>query len=63
MPHPLGEFSDAAAYLCIQLWPHRRQRWNRHPGIVEVPAVGEANVVVVDAWLAAQSCSHSSSGT
>jgi hypothetical protein len=59
----LGEISDAAAYLCIQLRSRRWRQRNRHPGTVEVLAMGEADVMVVTLWLDAQSYSHSSSGT
>jgi hypothetical protein len=61
VPHRLGEIPDAAAYLRIQFWARRRRR-NRHPGTVQVPAVGEADVMVLDALLGRQSASHSSSG-
>jgi hypothetical protein len=42
------EITDAAAYLHIQLRARWRRR-NRHPGTVEVSAVAEADIVVVDA--------------
>jgi hypothetical protein len=48
LPQRLGEIADAVAYLRIQLRP-RQWRWrNRHPGTVEVPAVGEGDFMVVD---------------
>jgi hypothetical protein len=49
LPQHLGEIADAAAYLRIQLQPRRWRRRNRHPSTDEVPAVGEGDVVVVDA--------------
>jgi hypothetical protein len=62
-PQRLGEVPDAAPYLRIQLRPRRWRRRNRHPGTVEVPSVGESDVVVVDALVGRPERSHSSSGT
>jgi hypothetical protein len=51
-PQRLGKVPDAAPYLHIQLRPRRWRRRNRHPRTVDVPAVGEADIVVVDALVA-----------
>jgi hypothetical protein len=45
----LGEIADATVYLRIQLRPRWWRQRNRHPSTDEVPAVGEGDVVVVDA--------------
>jgi hypothetical protein len=49
LPQHLGEVANAAVYFRIQPQPHWWRRRNRHPGTVDVPAVGEGDVGVVDA--------------
>jgi hypothetical protein len=50
-PQRLGKILDAAAYLRILLRPRLWRRWNRHPRTVQVPAMRESDIVVVDAMV------------
>jgi hypothetical protein len=59
----LWEVLDAAAYLRNQLGPLLGHRRDQHPGMVQVPAVGEPYIGVVDAFLSSDCCLRSSSGT
>jgi hypothetical protein len=54
---------DAAEYLHIQLGPRLERQRDRHPGTVQVLAMGESTSGWSTLWLPSQSSSHSSSST